>query len=100
MAIRTNKKKQTAVVSGDMTIYTSAEYQKSLLGACPTGKQFSLDLSNVEEMDTSGLQLLLSLQHHMSGSTSGLHLDQASEVVRNVLTLTSIENNSTKEQML
>lgn len=98
MAIRTNKKKCTAVISGDMTIYTSAEYQKSLIGACPAGKEFSLDLSDVEEMDTSGLQLLLSLQMHMSGNTSGLKLSDASEVVSNVISLTSINGVQAKVQ--
>jgi anti-anti-sigma factor len=91
MAIRTNKKKCTATVSGDMTIYTSAEYQQALVGACPAGKEFKLDLSEVEEMDTSGLQLLLSLQHHMTGSAKGLQLEAASDVVKNVFALTRID---------
>lgn len=98
MAIRTNKKKHTAVISGDMTIYTAAEYQQALIDACPVGKKMKLDLSEVEEIDTSGIQVLLALQHHSSGSAEGLQLDAASDVVNNVLALTRL-NSVQKEQL-
>jgi anti-sigma B factor antagonist len=49
---------QVAVI-GPMTIYEAADSKRELLQALAAGSGLELDLSNVDEIDTAGLQLLL-----------------------------------------
>lgn len=52
-------------VSGDMTVYCAADLKPALLAEAATLRE--LDLSQVQELDTAGLQLLLLLNREMQG---------------------------------
>jgi len=47
------------VPAGELSIYTVAEIHAQLAEAIKTGGRVNLDLSEITEMDTAGLQLLL-----------------------------------------
>jgi anti-sigma B factor antagonist len=56
-------------VSGPMTIYEAIENKRELLEALAAGNGLEIDLSDVDEVDTAGLQLLLLA--HREGSKAG-----------------------------
>jgi anti-sigma B factor antagonist len=49
-------------VEGPMTIYEASENKNELLEALADGGGLEIDLSNVDEIDTAGLQLLVLTQ--------------------------------------
>lgn len=53
---------QTLSLSDDLTIYHALEQKQVLLDALATSQELELDLSQVGEMDTAGLQLLVLLK--------------------------------------
>ena len=46
-------------IDGEMTIYRAAELKETLLAALAAAPALDLELRHVEEIDTSGVQLLL-----------------------------------------
>ncbi len=55
-------------VAGDMTVYCASELKSALLLEVAAGhNSLELDLSQVQEFDTAGLQLLLLLNREMHG---------------------------------
>jgi len=67
MAIKvtSNDGNYTALIEDDMTIYEAVEQKKELLKTLKKLKkseQMEIDLSNVNEMDTAGIQVLLLLK--------------------------------------
>lgn len=46
-------------IKGEFNIYTAAEMKDTLLAALLTNEEIVLDLSEVEEFDAAGLQLLI-----------------------------------------
>ena len=67
MAIKvtSNDGNYTALIEDDMTIYEAVEQKKELLKTLKKLKkseQMEVDLSNVNEMDTAGIQVLLLLK--------------------------------------
>ncbi|MDP2688646.1 MAG: STAS domain-containing protein [Deltaproteobacteria bacterium] len=54
------KKNGTArvAIEGEMNIYRAAELKKTLLDGLEASPALEVDLSGVEEMDTSGIQIL------------------------------------------
>jgi anti-sigma B factor antagonist len=53
-------------LTGELTIYSAGEARKEL-EACLGAPSLSLDLSEIEEIDTSGVQILLWLKREASG---------------------------------
>ena len=49
-------------LSGTMTIYEAAAQKKDLLNAFNTSNELEIDLSDVTELDSAGLQLLVLLK--------------------------------------
>jgi anti-sigma B factor antagonist len=49
-------------ITGEMTIYRAAELKALMADAAPAGGEIGLDLSQVAEIDCSGVQLLLALR--------------------------------------
>lgn len=75
-----------------MTIYTCGELKPLLLeqlAAHPDTTE--LDLSRVMELDTAGLQLLLTARRHAAGCGHDLHVINPSRVVTEVLELCRLE---------
>lgn len=60
------KKKSSAgnqfVIEGELTIYVAAELKEKLGALLGTESPIEIDLSQVSEIDTAGLQLLLLMQ--------------------------------------
>ena len=52
----------TVLANGSMNIYVATQQKSMLLEALHRHKQMEIDLSEVDEMDTAGLQLLLLLK--------------------------------------
>ena len=76
----------TISVAGDMTVYCAPDLGKALLAEVAAGNS-SLDLAQVQEFDTAGLQLLLLLNRELLG---GLRIVACSPGVRATLELTHL----------
>ncbi len=75
------------LIPKDLTIYTAAELKPLLLGAVRTSEAPVLDLSNVAELDSAGVQLLYLA--HREAQTDGrtLILTGCAPAVREILEL-------------
>jgi len=79
-------------VSGEMTIYTASalnEELQEMLATQPRG--VVLDLSQVREFDTAGLQLLLCAQREAAAAGRELAVIDPSGAVRDVLELYQLQ---------
>ena len=72
-------------VTGDMTVYSCEQLKPALLAALPA-RQW--DLSQVQEFDTAGLQLVLLLSRELQGA---LQVTACSQSVRAALELTHLK---------
>jgi anti-sigma B factor antagonist len=77
----------TISVSGDMTVYAAPELKAALLAEVAAGNTV-LDLSQVQEFDTSGLQLVLLLNRELQGA---LAIVACSPGVRATLELMNVQ---------
>ncbi len=76
-------------IAGELTIYTALQRKAELLDglrARPHGR-FALDLSEVTEIDTAGLQLLVLARSVAAACGRELRLVRPSSAVREVLAL-------------
>lgn len=73
-----------------MTIYTAGELKPGLLEAVRASETPSFDLSEVGEIDTAGLQLLMIAKREADGLARTVRITGASMAVREVLGLVSI----------
>lgn len=74
-----------------MTIYTAAELKPLILQAVRENESPELDLSEVGEFDSAGLQLLLMARREAQGLQRRLSLSRPSEAVREVLELVAFD---------
>jgi anti-anti-sigma factor len=86
---RRTKSAATALqIDGDMTIYQADELKQKLLGSLAgpaTGLQ--VDLHNVGEIDSAGVQLLIAAKHAATAVGKTLTLTACSNAVTEVLEL-------------
>lgn len=61
-----DKDREIFRLSGDLTIYAAAEARKEFENLIAPGESLVLDLSEIDEIDTSGVQLLLWLKREVS----------------------------------
>ena len=85
--IETGEHKTQVKVSGEMTIYTAAELKQALTPLLYRQQTLELDLSQVSEMDSAGLQLLLAAKKTMQQGGYPLHLVMHSHAVLDALEL-------------
>ena len=78
-------------IVGDMTIYTAADLQQQLLDALMTGAELEVDLSQVSELDTAGVQQLLLAAREAARLGKTLRLLAPNAVTREVLELYHLE---------
>lgn len=81
------------VVQGPLTIYAAQALKNrllELLGQTPL-QTLELDLTQVPEIDTSGVQLLLLAAREAQRIEAAVHTVAASEAVREVLEFCSLE---------
>lgn len=84
-------------IAGELSIYRAAELCQALKAWLPEalakdGTAVRLDLAEVSEVDTAGLQLLLALQRSAQDAGAHLALQSASPAVMDVLRLTDLEH--------
>lgn len=72
-------------VEGDMTIYTAAELKNELISCIGKAQCWELDLSQVNEMDSAGLQLLILLKREAAKRGAQLALTAHSHAVTEVI---------------
>lgn len=79
---------QALRLDGEMTVFRAAEL-KALMAARPDA--FELDLADVSEFDTAGVQLLLMQQRLAARRGAALRLRAPSAAVRELLQLYGLE---------
>jgi anti-sigma B factor antagonist len=87
MLIRTRTKKgmMTLHIEGDMTVRTAAALKKELMKHLTKPCEREIDLSEVSEMDTAGMQLLMLAKREASRQDMPLHLTDHSRAVLGVM---------------
>lgn len=74
-------------IEQEITIYTAAEMKAQLMEMLEKDAEIELDLSQVSELDTAGLQLLVMTKHECLARDGNLHLVNHSPAVLDVLNL-------------
>ena len=75
-------------VSGELTMHHAQTLAPLLLAALPTdGSAAQLDLSDVSEIDTAGLQIIMAAQREAVSRFTSLSIVAASQIVRDTLEL-------------
>lgn len=77
-------------VQGEMTIYRAAELAPACLGRLGEKPTTQVDLSEVTEIDTAGLQLLLMMNRIAVAAGAPLRIVNPSSCVRDVLALCNV----------
>ncbi len=81
-------------IEGEMTIYRAAELKDVLAGAVAQAvseaRALALDLSDVTEFDSAGVQLLLLARREVQRHGQVLRLEACSPAVREVFELTGL----------
>ena len=77
---------------GDMTIYNAAELKEGLLEYVEDFKEFELDMSAVNEMDTAGIQLLLQFNRQAQQEQRSMQLSGCNEQVCDLLDLYQLQD--------
>ena len=76
---------QRLVLQGPLTIYDASALKNRLLEVLQDGQEIELDLAQVAEIDTSGVQLLLLLEREVQRLGGRLRMTAVSGAVREVL---------------
>jgi anti-sigma B factor antagonist len=88
MGIRTSADGDGAMrigIEGSMMIYDAVELRDELLAALDQAREFDVDLQEVDEIDTAGVQLLLMAWNEAARTGRQIRLVAASEPVQEVL---------------
>jgi len=76
--------------NNDMSIYNAAANHESLSGFYSEFKTFEIDLSPIEEIDTTGIQLLLALSQSAIKDNKQVQLHSPSDAVLDVLKILNV----------
>jgi anti-anti-sigma factor len=84
----------TAIVhiDGELTIYRAAELKELLMAPIQRGEAVEIDLHEVTEIDSAGVQLLLLAGRSLSALGHTLRLARVSQVVADTLTLLELNH--------
>ena len=76
-------------ITGEMTIYCAAEHHQEMLSISQnqTHQTLEIDLSGVEEVDSSGIQNLLALKNAMLSQDKAFNITELSPPVEDALTI-------------
>lgn len=72
-------------IQGEMTIYTAMELKQELVPCLDQAARIDVDLSEVNEMDTAGVQLLMLLKRETTARGTSLTLGAHSQAVTDVI---------------
>ena len=83
------KKNSPALVAieGEMNIYRAVELKKTLLDGLEASPAIEVDLSGVEEMDTSGIQLLALIRMEAARLKKQMKITAASQAASTLIEL-------------
>lgn len=81
---------QTLTIENDLTIFTVTEKKTSLLAFVNSGSELELDLSQVEEIDTAGLQLLILIKREAAKAGKSLRFVMHSKPVLEIIELANL----------
>jgi anti-anti-sigma factor len=74
----------TLSIEGELSIYRAGEWRESLQAALADGGDLTLDLAQVTEIDSAGVQLLMAAQKTAQATERRLHLVRPSAAVQEV----------------
>jgi len=77
-------------IAGDLNIYAAATAKQDLLQALEAVDQLEVDLSGIEDFNSSGVQLLLLLKREAARQRKQLEFVGHSSVVREVIDLLNL----------
>jgi anti-sigma B factor antagonist len=77
-------------IKDEMTIYTAAQYKDELLSYFSDCHEMEIDLSEVTELDSAGLQILLLLESESAKTNKELHFIHHSQPVIEVIELLNL----------
>ncbi|MEH3024401.1 MAG: STAS domain-containing protein [Pseudomonas oryzihabitans] len=77
-------------LSGPLTIYTAADSKPLLMEPLAAGVTLALELAEVDEFDSAGLQLLLLAQREARALGGGLELIDPSPAITELLELAGL----------
>lgn len=89
-ATKAQGKKSRYEIQGEMTIYRAAELKKSLIDHILSHKEIEIDLSQVSEVDSAGLQLLILAKLEASARNKMLRFENHSPAVMEILDLSDL----------
>lgn len=81
---------QTLTIENELTIFTAAEMKAGLLTFLHSGGELEIDLSQVAEIDTAGLQLLILLKREAAQTGKALNFIMHSRAVLDILELANL----------
>ncbi|UGA57483.1 STAS domain-containing protein [Vibrio sp. VB16] len=88
ITVSTSENKEVVIhISDEMTIYTVLEQKNSLLPYLKTGHTIHVDLSDVSELDSAGIQLLIFLKKQALEIGAEFKLQHHSQAVFEVIEL-------------
>ena len=77
-------------IEGEMTIYTAAEIKAELMTHIVQPCELEIDLSQVSEMDSAGLQILILVKREAEKHSTSLRLTGHSRAVLDVLDMCNL----------
>lgn len=80
------------VMAGEFTIFTAAEWRRQLLEALDAGLEAEVDLSQVGEIDSAGLQLMVAAKREAAQRGQRLDFIGHSPAVVELLELCRLES--------
>ena len=79
-------------VDGDLNIYNAADLKANMLGFVEDFKEFEIDMSAVDEIDTAGIQLLLLFKNKAEQEERNVQLSGCNEQVFDLLNLYQLQD--------
>ncbi len=76
----------------DMTIYSASQNHQDLVDHFAEYSSFEIDLSAVEEIDCSGIQLLLALKYSAEKKSKTLEISSVSDATAEVMNVLNIKD--------
>ena len=86
-----NRLSHQAVIEGELTIYTVKALKERLLADLSEHQELELDLSEVNEIDAAGLQLLVMIKQQAKALGKGLQMTGHSPVVVELMALSVLD---------
>jgi anti-anti-sigma factor len=90
---------QTLDIQGELTVFTAAERKTQLLAFLKSSDELEINLADVSEIDTAGLQLLILIKREAAQVNKTLSFVMHSQAVLEILDLTNLTS-AFKDQVI